>query len=94
MNNMKRERESGGVEIVDVIRDASSSKLELAEEAPSVAEQLPNDNEQFDDEDVNVESTKEALDSYVDAVVTDLDRSRLKYNMVNLYEEAQAQEVL
>jgi len=47
-----------------------------------------------DDEDVNVESTKEALDSYVDAVVTDLDRSRLKYNMVNLYEEAQAQEVL
>lgn len=52
MNNMKRE--SDGVEIVDVIRDASSSKLELAEEAPSIAEQLPNDNEQFDDEDVNV----------------------------------------
>ena len=52
MNNMKRE--SDGVEIVDVIRDASSSKLELAEEAPSVAEQLPNDDEQFDDEDVNV----------------------------------------
>ena len=52
MNNMKRE--SGGVEIVDVIRDASSSKLELADEAPSVAEQLPNDDEQFDDEDVNV----------------------------------------
>lgn len=53
MNYMKR-GESGGVEIVDVIRDASSSKLELAEEAPSVAEQLPNDDEQFDDEDVNV----------------------------------------
>ena len=53
MNNMKRER-GDGVEIVDVIRDASSSKLELAEEAPSVAEQLPNNDEQFDDEDVNV----------------------------------------
>jgi DNA repair exonuclease SbcCD nuclease subunit len=49
--------------------------------------------ESVSDEDVSLEDTLDTLDSYVDAVITDLDRSRLKNNMRELYTIAQALEI-
>jgi len=49
--------------------------------------------ENVDDEAVSVEDTAEMLDDYVDAVDTDLDKDKLKLNMRNLLNEAQALEV-
>ena len=49
--------------------------------------------ENVEDEAVSVEDTTELLDSYVDAVETDLDKDKLKVNMRNLLAEAQTLEV-
>lgn len=49
--------------------------------------------ENVEDEAVSVEDTAEMLDDYVDAVDTDLDKDKLKLNMRNLLNEAQALEV-
>jgi len=49
--------------------------------------------ENVEDEAVSVEDTGELLDSYVDAVDTDLDKDRLKSSMRNLLTEAQALEI-
>jgi hypothetical protein len=49
--------------------------------------------ENVEDEAVSVEDTTELLDSYVDAVDTDLDKDRLKLNMRGLLAEAQALEI-
>lgn len=49
--------------------------------------------ENVEDEAVSVEDTAELLDSYVEAVDTDLDKDKLKMNMRNLLAEAQALEV-
>jgi hypothetical protein len=49
--------------------------------------------ENVEDEAVSVEDTSALLDSYVDAVETDLDKDRLKLNMRSLLTEAQALEV-
>lgn len=46
-----------------------------------------------DDESISVEDTTTLLDSYVDAVDTDLDKDRLKIDMRNLLSEAQALEI-
>lgn len=50
--------------------------------------------ENVDDEKVSVEDTSNLLDSYVDAVETDLDRDRIKMNMKKLLTEAQAMEMV
>lgn len=49
--------------------------------------------ENVEDESISLEETSELLDSYVDAVDTDLDKDKLKLNMRNLLAEAQALEV-
>lgn len=46
-----------------------------------------------EDQDVSVEDTDELLDSYIDAVDTDLDKERLKKGMRDLLQEAQAMEI-
>ena len=50
--------------------------------------------ENVEDEGISVEDTSELLDSYVDAVDTELDKDRLKSNMRNLLSEAQALEIV
>lgn len=49
--------------------------------------------ENVEDEAISVEDTAELLDSYVEAVDTDLDKDKLKVNMRNLLAEAQTLEV-
>jgi hypothetical protein len=49
--------------------------------------------ENVEDESVSIEETTELLDSYVDAVETDLDKNRLKVSMRHLLIEAQAMEI-
>ena len=49
--------------------------------------------ENVEDESISVEETTELLDSYVDAVDTELDKDKLKVNMRNLLVEAQAMEI-
>ena len=46
------------------------------------------------DEGISVEDTTELLDSYVEAVETELDKERMKVLMRGLYVEAQNSEVL
>ena len=50
--------------------------------------------ENVEDEAISLEDTTELLDSYVDAVDTELDKDRLKSNMRNLLSEAQALEIV
>ena len=47
-----------------------------------------------DDEKVNLEDTKDLLDTYVDAVETDLDKDHIKLKLRELYTEAQNLEVV
>ena len=49
--------------------------------------------ENVEDESISVEETTELLDSYVEAVDTDLDKDKLKVSMRNLLTEAQALEI-
>jgi len=49
--------------------------------------------ENVEDEKVSLEETTELLDSYVDAVDTELDKDKLKVSMRNLLIEAQALEI-
>ena len=49
--------------------------------------------ENVEDESVSVEDTAELLDSYVEAVDTELDKDKLKVDLRNLLAEAQALEV-
>ena len=46
-----------------------------------------------EDEDMNFEDTAEIVDSYVEAVDTDLDKSKIKIQMRELMTEAQALEI-
>lgn len=50
--------------------------------------------ENVEDEAVSVEDTATLLDSYVDAVDTELDKNRIKLNMKHLLTEAQALEIV
>ena len=47
-----------------------------------------------EDNKVSLEDTKELLDSYVDAVATDLDSDSLKAKLRELYTEAQNLELV
>ena len=47
-----------------------------------------------DDEGISVEDTTQLLDSYVEAVETDLDKGRIKHMMRSLYVEAQNLEIV
>ena len=46
-----------------------------------------------DDEDMNFEDTAEIVDTYIEAVDTDLDKDKLKVQMRELMTEAQALEI-
>ena len=49
--------------------------------------------ENVEDEGIQLEETETLLDSYIDAVDTDLDKDRIKLSMRNLLTEAQALEI-
>ena len=46
-----------------------------------------------DDEDMNFEDTTEIVDTYIDAVDTDLDKDKIKVQMRELMTEAQTLEI-
>lgn len=72
---------------IDKIQERKIHELKIAE---SFNEFLGNS---IEDEAVSVEDTSELLDSYVDAVDTDLDKNRIKTSLRNLLTEAQALEI-
>ena len=49
--------------------------------------------ENVEDEQVSVEDTAQLMDSYVDAVSTDLDKNMIKVKMRDLMQQAQALEI-
>ena len=73
---------------VDRIQNEDIHELKIAE----TFEEFTGDN--VNDESVSVEDTTELLDSYDDAVETDLDKDRIKGLMRTLYVEAQATELV
>lgn len=72
---------------VDRIQDRAIHELKIAENF----EEFLGDAVQ--DESVNIEDTNELLDSYIEAVDTDLDKNKLKVQMRNLLTEAQTLEI-
>ena len=50
--------------------------------------------ENVDDEKLDIEDTSELLDSYIDAVDTDLDKDRIKQDMRNLLTQAESLEIV
>jgi LPS O-antigen subunit length determinant protein (WzzB/FepE family) len=73
---------------VDRIQNEDIHELKIAE----TFEEFTGDN--VDDKSVSVEDTTDLLDSYVEAVETDLDKGRIKNLMRTLYVEAQATELV
>jgi len=73
---------------VDRIQNEDIHELKIAE----TFEEFTGNN--VEDESISVEDTTELLDSYVDAVETDLDKGRIKNLMRTLYVEAQATELV
>jgi len=73
---------------VDKLQSIETYELKIAE---SFEEYL---GESVEDEKVSLEDTTELLDSYVEAVETDLDKDHLKLELRKLYTEAQNLEVL
>jgi sulfatase maturation enzyme AslB (radical SAM superfamily) len=73
---------------VDKLQDVDSHELKIAESF----EEYKGDN--VEDEAVSLEDTKDLLDTYVDAVDTDLDKDGIKVRLRELYTEAQNLEVV
>jgi hypothetical protein len=73
---------------IDGIQSAGVHELKIAE---SFEEYL---GESIEDDGISLEDTASLIDSYVDAVETDLDKDKLKMNMRELHVEAQNFEVL
>ena len=72
---------------IDRVQQVNTHELKIAE----TFEEFMGDN--VTDDSVSVEDTTELLDSYVDAVDTELDKDRMKGLMRSLYVEAQASEI-
>jgi predicted Ser/Thr protein kinase len=72
---------------VDRIQDRAIHELKIAENFNEFL------GENVDDESISVEDTSQLLDSYVDAVETELDKDKLKNKLRNLLTEAQALEI-
>ena len=49
--------------------------------------------ENVEDDQVSVEDTSQLMDSYIDAVDTDLDKGKIKIKMRDLMQQAQALEI-
>lgn len=73
---------------IDGIQNANVHELKIAE---SFDEYL---GDSVDDEKISLEDTTELLDSYVEAIDTDLDKDRLKNGIRELYVEASNTEIL
>ena len=73
---------------VDRLQSTDTYELKIAE---SFEEYL---GDSVEDDKVSLEDTTELLDSYVEAVDTDLDKEHLKLELRKLYTEAQNLEVL
>jgi len=73
---------------IDRIQNRKIHDLKIAENF----DEFVGDN--VEDESVSIEDTTELLDTYIDAVETDLDKDRLKISMRNLMTEAQAIETV
>ena len=72
---------------IDRIQNRNILELKIAE---NFSEFLGNN---VDDNEISVEDTSVLLDSYIDAVETDLDKDRIKQQMSELMTEAQALEI-
>jgi DNA repair exonuclease SbcCD nuclease subunit len=72
---------------IDRVQQVNTHELKIAE----TFEEFMGDN--VTDDSVSVEDTTELLDSYVEAVDTELDKDRMKGLMRSLYVEAQASEI-
>lgn len=73
---------------IDRIQNSNVYDLKIAENFSEFI------GENVEDENVLVEDTSTLLDSYIDAVDTDLDKDRIKVNMKNLLTEAQTLEIV
>jgi hypothetical protein len=73
--------------LIDRIQNRNILELKIAENF----NEFLGDN--VDDEDISVDDTSVLLDSYIDAVDTDLDKNRIKLQMNELMTEAQALEI-
>jgi len=73
---------------VDRLQNIQTHELKIAE---SFEEYL---GESVEDEKISLEDTNNLLDSYVEAVDTDLDKEHLKVELRKLYTEAQNLEVV
>ena len=73
---------------VDKLQNTNTYELKIAE---SFEEYL---GDSVEDEKVSLEDTTTLLDSYVDAVDTELDKDHLKVELRKLYTEAQNLEVV
>ena len=73
---------------VDKLNSIETYELKIAE---SFEEYL---GESVEDEKISLEDTTQLLDSYVDAVETDLDKDHIKVELRKLYTEAQNLEVV
>jgi len=73
---------------IDRLSDVDTHELKIAE----TFDEYMGDN--VEDEKVDLEDTTEMLDSYVEAVETDLDKDKLKGFVRELYVEAQNMEIL
>jgi len=73
---------------IDRLQNVETYELKIAENFEEFL------GESVDDEKVNLEDTKDLLDTYVDAVETDLDKDHIKLKLRELYTEAQNLEVV
>lgn len=73
---------------VDRLHDVDSYELKIAENFDEYR------GENVEDESILLEDTKDLLDTYVDAVETDLDKENIKVRLRELYTEAQNLEVV
>jgi DNA repair exonuclease SbcCD nuclease subunit len=73
---------------IDRLQNVETYELKIAENFEEFL------GESVDDDKVNLEDTKDLLDTYVDAVETDLDKDHIKLKLRELYTEAQNLEVV
>ena len=73
---------------IDRLQNVETYELKIAENFEEFL------GESVDDEKVNLEDTKDLLDTYVEAVETDLDKDHIKLKLRELYTEAQNLEVV
>ena len=74
-------------DFIDMIQEQDIHELKIAENFDDVLSDV-------DDAKISLEDTTTLLDSYVDAISTDLSKDRLKTDMRNLYNQAQTLELV